>query len=166
MVHFPGPGNHGRNSGGHWGGVDDSLCLEDSSAKIAIAQIGGDYCDALLRDPANLGGAPCDTDFGHGFQRDRSRCRRVDDQLANFIDARFLRVNAANQHIDFLVSPGVAGRQVAPDIRNHKIGDVTYSEPESRGAFLIEYDLNLGVTHFDRRSNVRKASGSGHFLNQ
>src|SRR5690606_28463585 len=83
---------------------------------------------------------------GDGFQGHRTFRRRIDDQLAHFLDARIPAVDAADQDIDFLVAPRVAGGQFAADVRDHAVRDVPDGKPE-RGRSIV---VLMSVKRSDR----------------
>src|SRR5690606_18537209 len=136
--------------------------LRDGSAQVTVRQVGGDQGHALLRHAPYLRGAPRHLHRRDGLQRHRALRGGVDDELADLVDARVASVHAAYEHVDFLVTPGVAGGELSAHVRHDAIRDVTDREAQLRRAFLVEDDLDLRVAGLDRGLQVGESAGGGH----
>src|SRR5690606_17418190 len=132
-----------------------------SRAEVSVREVRGDHGDAFLPDAADLRGTARDADGGYRLQRNRSFGGRVDDQPAHVLDAGIPGVDAFHQHVDLLVTPGVARGEFAADVRYDAIRDVPDGKPERSGAFLVEDDLDFRIAEFDRGLDVGEAIRSG-----
>ena len=106
--------------------------------------------DALLVGATDFGRSVGQTHIGDSRQSDGFVRAGIHDEAAYFVDRRIACIDAAHQHVDFLVAPAVARCDVAADAGDDAIGDVAHREAQLRGSFLVEHDLDLGMAAFYR----------------
>ena len=86
----------------------------------------------------------------------------IDHQVAHFLDGSRARIDAANQHVDFLFLQAITRGHVAAHVGYHAIRDVAHRESQLRGALLVEQDLNFRMAALDARTDVLERAAGFH----
>ena len=142
--------------------VEDLLRACGGIAQIAAHRRRRDHRDALLVGAADFRRSRCEAHFGDRGERHRTIRSGVYHQVAHFLDGSRTCIDAANQHVDLFFLQAVTRGHVTAHVGYHAIRDVAHREPELRGAFLVEQNLDFRMAPFDAGADVLEGAAGFH----